>query len=85
MLVDKDGYLKLTDFGLSRIVNRKIEKHEAFTDLNGKICGTPEYMAPELLKRQGFSQASEYWSFGCLLYEMLVGVPPFLNTESELK
>ena len=43
------------------------------------ICGTAEYMSPEMLRGQGSGLATDWWSFGCLIYEMLTGAPPFLH------
>ena len=73
ILVDKDGYLKLTDFGLSKILTGTEDE----TEECNRILGTPEYMAPEVLCGKGYSLASEWWAYGCLVYEFLVGIPPF--------
>ena len=63
MLVDRAGYLKLIDFGLSKKIDSK-----TYT-----ICGTPHYIAPEVLKNKGYSFESDWFSFGVFLYETLVG------------
>ena len=69
MLIGYDGYAKLTDFGLSK---------ETLTDSESySICGTLEFLAPEVYQETGYGLAADMWSFGCLLYEMLVGLPPF--------
>ena len=70
IMVDASGHIKLTDFGLSKMFNKSKEK--AFT-----ICGTPQYLAPEILSDNGYDATVDWWSLGCVMYEMLVGKPPF--------
>ena len=70
IMMDSNGHIKLTDFGLSKMVKKKKEK--AFT-----ICGTPQYLAPEILSDEGYDDSVDWWSLGCVMYEMLVGRPPF--------
>ena len=65
----EDGYICLTDFGLAKI----IEANEA----TYSFCGTPEYLAPEILDEKGHSFAVDWWALGILTYEMIVGFPPF--------
>jgi len=60
LLVNTDGYLKLTDFGFSKVV-----KTSTYT-----LCGTPEYMAPEILLNKGHGKAVDWWALGILIYEM---------------
>ncbi|XP_018326269.1 cGMP-dependent protein kinase, isozyme 1-like [Agrilus planipennis] len=74
LLLDNRGYLKLTDFGLAKVL-----------PLQGKTYtfgGTPEYMSPEIILLQGHDKATDYWSFGILIYELLVGKTPFRSNDS---
>jgi len=77
VLLDSDGHVKLTDFGLSK----KFFSGEKKTY---SLCGTPEYIAPEILKGIGHDQAVDFWSFGALTYEMLSGAPPFYNRNKDI-
>ena len=74
--IDKDGYAKLTDFGLSK-ENVK-DNHDTHS-----FCGTPEYLAPEILSRKGHGKAVDWWSLGAIVYEMLTGLPPFYTKDRE--
>lgn len=74
ILMDEDGYVCLTDFGLAKI----LEKNEqAFS-----FCGTPEYLAPEVISESGHSFPVDWWALGILTYEMIVGFPPFYTGSS---
>jgi len=73
ILMDENGYLKLTDFGMAQKLN-KDEKAIAF-------CGTPEYLAPEILTGKGYDKTADWWSYGILIYEMLYGLPPFYKED----
>ena len=79
ILLDKHGHIRLTDFGLSKIILEKKEP-KAFT-----ICGTPEYLAPEILYENGYEKEVDYWSLGIILYEMLCGKSPFTQEIREIK
>ena len=68
LLLDSNGHIALTDFGLSK---------ENLDGRSYSICGTWEYMAPEILGRKGYSYSVDWWSLGVLMYEMLVGSVPF--------
>jgi serine/threonine protein kinase len=74
ILIDADGHVKLADFGLSKegILNVASGAHT--------FCGTPEYLAPEVLLRKGHGTAVDWWSLGALLYEMLTGLPPWYSS-----
>lgn len=71
------GHVRLTDFGLSK------EGIGNNTSGANSFCGTPEYLAPEILNRQGHGRAVDWWSLGALLYEMLTGLPPFYCRDRE--
>lgn len=71
VLLDAQGHIRLTDFGLSK------EGISNSSSGANSFCGTPEYLAPEILNRQGHGRAVDWWSLGALLYEMITGLPPF--------
>ena len=70
ILIDSKGHIKLTDFGLSKIVTNIEEK--SFT-----ICGTLQYIAPEIISGEGYNESVDWWSLGIIMYEMLTGKLPF--------
>lgn len=70
ILLDEEGHIKLTDFGLSKEAVDHEKKAYSF-------CGTVEYMAPEVVNRQGHTHSADWWSFGILMFEMLTGSLPF--------
>lgn len=69
LLLDSRGYLRLADFGFAKIVD----------DRTWTLCGTPEYLAPEIIQSDGHGKAADWWACGILCYEMLVGYPPFFD------
>jgi serum/glucocorticoid-regulated kinase 2 len=75
ILMDEEGYLKLADFGMAKHLKGE-EKAMSF-------CGTPEYLAPEIITGEGHNKSADWWSFGILIYEMLCGIPPFYNENLE--
>jgi serine/threonine protein kinase len=73
ILVDSMGYIKLVDFGFAKYLPPKEdEENKTFT-----LCGTPEYLAPEIINNKGHSKGVDWWATGILIYEMLAGYPPF--------
>jgi len=78
VLIDASGHIRLTDFGLSK---EGISNSSAGAK---SFCGTQEYIAPEILKRQGHGRAVDWWSLGALLYEMLAGLPPFYTQNRDI-
>ncbi|EAW12768.1 cAMP-dependent protein kinase [Aspergillus clavatus NRRL 1] len=68
ILLDADGHIKLVDFGFAK----QIGDRETYT-----LCGTPEYLAPEVIQNSGHGLAVDWWALGILIYEFLVGQPPF--------
>jgi protein-serine/threonine kinase len=74
VLLDEDGHLKLIDFGLS--------KEGIVDDVSAtSLCGTLEYLAPEILKNEGHGKGVDWYSLGALVYEMLTGLPPYYSKD----
>jgi len=71
LLLDRDGNCKVTDFGFAK----KVE-YRTWT-----LCGTPEYLAPEIILSKGHGKAVDWWALGILMYEMLAGYPPFYDED----
>jgi serine/threonine protein kinase len=74
ILLDESGYVCLTDFGLAKILE---QNEQAYS-----FCGTPEYLAPEILEENGHAFPVDWWALGILTYEMIVGFPPFYTGSS---
>ncbi len=75
ILLDSEGHVKLADFGLSK------EGIHSASEGTKSFCGTPEYLAPEILDRKGHGFACDWWSLGMLIYEMLTGLPPWYTRD----
>merc|ERR1712166_1151625 len=76
LLLDSDGHAKVTDFGLSK---EGIQDNVSARTM----CGTPEYLAPEILDKRGHGKAVDWYSLGALIYEMLTGLPPYYTRDRE--
>lgn len=69
LLIDCEGHVKITDFGFAKVVE----------DRTWTLCGTPEYLAPEIIQSKGHGRAVDWWALGILIFEMLAGYPPFYD------
>ena len=72
-----NGYLKIIDFGLAKMLDTN-------KDLTQTYCGTPEYLAPEMINQSGHNYSVYWWALGVLIYEMRIGVTPFFNKNKQL-
>jgi serine/threonine protein kinase len=70
LLVDKTGFIVVVDFGFAKIIGKNMK---SFT-----LCGSAEYLAPEVVTRRGHGQSVDFWSLGIIVYEMMFGVTPFV-------
>ena len=74
VLIDEEGHIKLTDFGLAS---------KFTTCLRKTFCGTDEYMAPEIWKRDCYDFMIDWWALGILMYDLVSGHPPFIKGQSK--
>ncbi|PGH15755.1 AGC/PKA protein kinase [Polytolypa hystricis UAMH7299] len=75
LLLDRHGHLKITDFGFAKEVK----------DITWTLCGTPDYLAPEVVSSKGYNKSVDWWSLGILIFEMLCGFTPFWDGRSPMK
>ncbi|EME44918.1 hypothetical protein DOTSEDRAFT_70835 [Dothistroma septosporum NZE10] len=75
LLLDRHGHIKITDFGFAKEV----------PDITWTLCGTPDYLAPEVVSSKGYNKSVDWWSLGILIFEMLAGFTPFWDSGSPLK
>lgn len=73
LLLDEKGYCKLVDFGFAKRIG--------YGRKTWTFCGTPEYVAPEIILNKGHDLSADYWSLGILMYELLTGSPPFTGSD----
>ncbi|XP_055589567.1 cAMP-dependent protein kinase catalytic subunit beta-like [Uranotaenia lowii] len=71
VLIDHKGYVKIADFGFCKMIR----------DRTWTLCGTPEYLAPELLQSKGYGKSIDWWTYGVVVYEMVAGYTPFYSVD----
>jgi serine/threonine protein kinase len=77
IVFDQDGHAMITDFGLSKVGINVLDQAQSF-------CGSPAYLAPEMLRRKGHGKPVDWYLLGVLLYEMLVGIPPYYSNNKDI-
>ena len=70
IMLDFEGHIKITDYGLAKLGLKPFDNMKTF-------CGTPEYLAPEIIEGKKYTKSCDWWSLGCIFYEMIVGRHPF--------
>ena len=76
IMVDSTGYIKIIDYGLAKMLS--------IDEVATSYCGTPEYLAPEMISHSGHDKTVDWWAVGVLIYEMLIGVTPFFNKNRQV-
>lgn len=76
IMLEHTGYIKLIDFGLAKLMDDKGTMAKTY-------CGTPEYLAPEMIMRTGHSFSVDWWALGILIYELYIGSTPFYNNNKQ--
>jgi serine/threonine protein kinase len=76
ILLTLDGHIKIADYGLCK-------EQMGYTSVTNTFCGTPEFMAPEILREQPYGRGVDWWAFGILIYEMLLGQSPFRGDDED--
>jgi RAC serine/threonine-protein kinase len=77
LLLDRHGHIKITDFGLCK-------QEITFGATTATFCGTPEYLAPEVLEDNDYGRSVDWWGLGVVMYEMMCGRLPFYNRDHEV-
>lgn len=77
-MIDIDGHAYIADFGLAK------PKISTINDRAYSFCGSPEYMPPEMIMKEGHSLPVDFYCIGALLYELVTGLPPFYNTDPDV-
>lgn len=72
LLLDSMGHIKITDFGFAKHIPQ---------NMTWTLCGTPDYLAPEIIQSKGYGKAVDWWSMGVLMFEMCAGFPPFFDED----
>lgn len=75
LLLDSEGHVKLTDFGFAKVIPKQ---EKAYT-----LVGTPEYMAPEIINKEGHAHAVDWWAFGVVMFEIRLGFTPFIGEDQD--
>ena len=76
IMLGPDGHIKIADYGLCK-------ESMGYGNVTGTFCGTPEFMAPEILLEQKYGRAVDWWAYGVLIYEMLLGQSPFRGEDED--